>query len=102
MQELLILGVSQQDRVQKILILKDRASKIKNNFKKFKKKFKKICLSLDTRKSVIMNERIQFGVDLINDVSGFNYDKNSLNFIKKNKISKVLTSYEGNTKHYAD
>ena len=41
------------------------------------------------KKSTIMNEGIQFGVDLINDVSGFNYDKNSLNF-KKNKVSKVL------------
>ena len=69
--------------------------RLKKVLKKFKKKFKKICLSLDTRKSVIMNEGIQFGVDLINDVSGFNYDKNSLNFIKKNKVSKVLHHMKG-------
>ena len=69
--------------------------RLKIVLKKFKKKFKKICLSLDTRKSTIMNEGIQFGVDLINDVSGFNYDKNSLNFIKKNKVSKVLHHMKG-------
>ena len=35
------------------------------------------------------------GVDLLNDVSGFNYDRNSLKFIKKNNISKVLHHMKG-------
>ena len=33
-----------------------------------------------------MMKGIQYGVDIINDVSGFNYDKNSFHRIKKNKI----------------
>ena len=45
---------------------------------KFKKKYKKTCLSIDTRKSDLMIKSIKHGVDLINDVSGFNYDQESL------------------------
>ena len=61
----------------------------------FKKKYKKICLSLDSRKSEVMEEGLKYGVDLINDVSGFNYDKNSLKLINKKKISKVLHHMKG-------
>ena len=46
-------------------------------------------MSIDTRKSEIMKKGIKFGANLINDVSGFNYDINTLNVIEKNKISKV-------------
>ena len=46
--------------------------RIKNVLKKFKKKYKQTCLSLDTRKPEIMVKALKFGVDLINDVSGFN------------------------------
>ena len=69
--------------------------RIGNVLKSFKKKHKKICLSLDTRKSEIMKYGLSNGVDLLNDVSGFNYDQNSLKFIKKNNISKVLHHMKG-------
>ena len=36
-------------------------------------------------------------LDLINDVSGFNYDKNSLKKLKKYNIAKVLHHMQGNT-----
>ena len=61
----------------------------------FKKKFKKSCLSLDTRKSELMIKGLKFGVDLINDVSGFKYDHTSLSKIKKYKIPKVLHHMQG-------
>ena len=63
--------------------------------KSFKKKFKNTCLSLDTRKSKIMIKGIKFGVDLINDVSGFNYEKISPFVVRKNKIGKVLHHMQG-------
>ena len=66
--------------------------------KKFKKKYKKICLSIDTRKSSIMTNSISFGADLINDVSGYKYDKSSLSKIEKFKISKVLHHMQGTPK----
>ena len=45
---------------------------------KFKKKYKFVCLSIDTRKSDVMIKSLNYGADLINDVSGFNYDNKSL------------------------
>ena len=35
---------------------------------------KKVPVSLDTRKSEIMEKGIKLGVKIINDVSGLNYD----------------------------
>ncbi len=51
---------------------------------------KKIPISLDTRKSKIMQGGIELGVKLINDVSGLNYDPKTLTVLKKNKIPFVI------------
>ena len=69
--------------------------RIEKVIKNFKKKFKKTCLSVDTRKSELMFKSIRYGTNIINDVSGFNYDKNSLSVIKNTKISKVLHHMKG-------
>ena len=69
--------------------------RIKKVIKNFKKKFKKTCLSVDTRKSELMSKSIKYGTNLINDVSGFDYDKNSIPIIKKSNISKVLHHMKG-------
>ena len=63
--------------------------------KNFKKKYKKICLSLDTRKSDLMIKGLKLGVDLINDVSGFEYDSKSSLFLKKFSTAKVLHHMQG-------
>ncbi len=69
--------------------------RIGNIVKNFKKKYKNICLSIDTRKSEIMIESIKYRADLINDVSGFNYDSQSLLKLKKYNIAKVLHHMQG-------
>ena len=69
--------------------------RLKNVLKTFKKQHKKIALSIDTRKSEIMLKGIKYGVDLINDVSGFNFDKEALSKIRKYKIAKVLHHMQG-------
>ena len=51
---------------------------------------KKIPISLDTRKSGIMENGIRMGVKLINDVSGLNYDPKTINILKKYKIPFVI------------
>ena len=53
-------------------------------------------ISLDTRKSEIMEKGINLGVKLINDVSGLSYDKNSIKILKKYKTSFVLQHSLGN------
>ena len=67
--------------------------RLKNILKKFNKK--KI-ISLDTRKSEIMERGIKLGVNLINDVSGLNYDNNSVNILKRYKVPFVLHHSQGN------
>ena len=70
--------------------------RVKSIVRNFKKKYKQKCLSLDTRKSDLMLKGINFGVDIINDVSGFEYDRNSLNVLKNYKITKIIHHMQGN------
>ena len=69
--------------------------RIEHVLKNFKKKYKKTCLSIDTRKSDLMIKGIKSGVDLINDVSGFNYDQTSLSKLKRYNVSKVIHHMQG-------
>ena len=56
---------------------------------------KKIPLSLDTRKSEIMNKGIQVGVKLINDVSGLSYDSKTVEILQKSKAPFVIQHSQG-------
>ena len=56
---------------------------------------KKIPLSLDTRKSNIMNKGIKIGIKLINDVSGLSYDNKTIDVLKKNKTPFVIQHTQG-------
>ena len=56
---------------------------------------KKNCISLDTRKSLIMEKGIKKGVSLINDISGLNYDKKTIDVLRKFKIPFVIHHSKG-------
>tara|TARA_Y100000590_G_scaffold78023_1_gene86659 strand:+ start:989 stop:2041 length:1053 start_codon:yes stop_codon:yes gene_type:complete len=64
--------------------------------KKLKKQNK--FISLDTRKSWIMEKGIKNNVTMINDISGLNYDSGSLKVLKKYNISFVVHHIQGNPK----
>ena len=59
------------------------------------KRFKKL-ISLDTRKSFVMERGIKNKVNLINDVSGFEHDTNTIKVLKKTKIPFVIHHMQGN------
>ena len=61
-------------------------------------KTKKVFVSLDTRKSFVMRKAWNFKLDLINDVSGLGYDKDTINFLKNSKLPFVLHHMKGTTK----
>ena len=62
----------------------------------FKKSKSLNCLiSLDTRKSKIMEVASKYKVDLVNDVSGLNYDISTINFLKKTKKPFVIHHSKG-------
>ncbi len=59
---------------------------------------KKIPISLDTRKSNIMKKGIQTGVKLINDVSGLEYDPETVKVLKYYNSPFVLQHSQGRPK----
>ena len=79
----------------KIVDEKEEWERVQNTIIKFKKNFPKTLLSLDTRKSYVMNKGIQNGIDIINDVSGLNFDKKSFNLINSKKIPFILHHMQG-------
>ncbi|MDC0445838.1 dihydropteroate synthase [Candidatus Pelagibacter sp.] len=56
---------------------------------------KKIPISLDTRKSEVMKKGIKHGIKIINDVSGLNYDSETVNVLKKYKTPFVIQHSQG-------
>ena len=58
----------------------------------------KSFISLDTRKSSIMEMGVKYKVNLINDVSGLNYDNDTMNVLKKTKIPFVIHHMKGTPK----
>jgi len=74
---------------------KDEWERVKNTIVKIKKNFPEVLLSLDTRKSYVMNKGIEIGVDIINDVSGLNFDKKSFDVINSTKKPFILHHMQG-------
>ena len=56
---------------------------------------KKVPVSLDTRKSEVMKKGIKQGVQIINDVSGFSHDPETINVLKKNQIPFIIQHSQG-------
>jgi dihydropteroate synthase len=76
----------------------------KIEWKRINKTLKKVrklnkFISLDTQKSWIMEKGIKNKVNLINDVSGFDYDVNTINVLKKHKIPFVIHHMQGTPKN---
>ena len=56
---------------------------------------RKVPISLDTRKSEVMKKGINYGIKIINDVSGLDYDSETINVLKKYKIPFVIQHSQG-------
>ena len=69
--------------------------RIEKIVKNFKKKYKDKLLSIDTRKSEVVKKAIESKADIINDVSGFNYDIKSLSKISGVNVWKVIHHMQG-------
>ncbi len=69
--------------------------RIKSVTKSFKKKFPKILVSIDTRKSHVIKNALNFYIDIINDVSCFKFDKDSFNLIKNKNLFKIIHHMQG-------
>ena len=78
----------------KEVFLNEEWSRISKTLLKIKK-LKKF-ISLDTRKSLIMEMGIKYNVNLINDVSGLEHDPNTIKILKDTNIPFVIHHMQGN------
>jgi len=79
----------------KIISQQHELQRVKKIIEKFKKKFPKTLLSVDTRKSQVMNFSIKNNVDIINDVSCFKFDQKSFNVINNKNLWKIIHHMQG-------
>ena len=79
----------------KIISQKNELKRVKKIIEQFKKKFPKTLLSIDTRKSLVMNFSIKNKADIINDVSCFKFDSKSLSSVKNKNLWKIIHHMQG-------
>jgi dihydropteroate synthase len=79
----------------KIIYPKIEWERVEEVIKKFKKKFPKTLLSVDTRKSLVMEKAIKSKVDIINDVSCFKFDKKSYDTVINKNLWKIIHHMQG-------
>ena len=77
---------------------------VEKEWKRIKSKLrilnKKNCfVSIDTRKSQIMEKSMSFKINLINDISGLNYDNETINILKKYNTPFVINHIQGTPKN---
>ena len=79
----------------KIISQNNEIKRVKKVIQKFKINYPKILLSIDTRKSQVMDFSIKHNVDIINDVSCFQFDTKSFNTVKNQNLWKVIHHMQG-------
>ena len=83
----------------KIILPQIELQRVKETIKRFKKRYPKTLLSIDTRKTLIMNFAMKYNVDIINDVSCFKFDSKSFDTIKGQNVWKIIHHMQGTTNY---
>ena len=79
----------------KIISQKSELQRVEKVIKEFKKKYTKTLLSIDTRKSLVMKFSMKHNVDIINDVSCFQFDTKSFDIVKNKNLWKIIHHMQG-------
>ena len=74
----------------KQISIKEEIKRVVPVISRIRKLQKKVFLSIDTRKSAVMKEALKHKINLVNDVSGLRYDKQSIKFLSTNKVPFIL------------
>ena len=93
--EIIDIGGESTRPGSKIISEKKEFDRVKKIISAFKKKFPKTKLSIDTRKSLIMEFSIRKKADIINDVSCFKFDPKSFSLIKNKDLWKIIHHMQG-------
>ena len=93
--EIIDIGGESTRPGSKIVSQKNELFRVKQAIKNFKKKYPKTLLSIDTRKSLVMNFSIKHNVDIVNDVSCFRFDPKAFDTIKNKNLWKIIHHMQG-------
>ena len=74
---------------------KDEIVRVSETIQSIKKKFPNQLISLDTRKSKVMQHGISIGVDMLNDVSALDFDQLSYQVVKDSGKPIILNHSQG-------
>ena len=82
---------------------KDQLNKLEPILKYIKNKGFKTPISIDTRSSIVAKRCIELGANIINDVSGFDYDKEMVKVLALNPDTKIIIQHsKGNPETMQD
>lgn len=73
-------------------------ARLKNALPMLRKKFPKVFISVDTHRAEVMKRSADEGADILNDISGGNFDKDVFNVVAKLNLPYVLMHIQGNPK----
>ena len=93
--EIIDIGGESTRPGSKIISQKNELKRVKRVIEQFKKKFPKTLLSIDTRKSLVMDFSIKNNADIINDVSCFKFDPKSFSAVKNKNLWKIIHHMQG-------
>ena len=79
----------------KVIKPKKELERVKSVIEKFKKNFFKTLLSIDTRKSQVIDYAVKAKADIVNDVSCFKFDQNSHKSVRNKNIWKIIHHMQG-------
>ena len=79
----------------KVINPKNELERVRNVISKFKKSFSQTLLSIDTRKSQVIDFAMKKNADIINDVSCFKFDPNSIKSVKNKNTWKIIHHMQG-------
>ena len=79
----------------KVISQENELKRVKKILENFKKNFSKTLLSIDTRKPTVMEFSIKNNVDIINDVSCFEFDTKSRSIIRNKNLWKIIHHMQG-------
>ena len=88
-------GVSSRP-FSKAISIDEEKKRLKPILTEINKKFPNIPISIDTYRTEIAKLAIDYGVTIVNDIYGGNYDKDMFPFIAKNNIPYILMHMKGN------
>ena len=91
--EILDLGGESTRPGSKIIHEVNEWKRIEGPLKKIKKLNK--FISIDSRKSYVMRNAYKIKLDLVNDISGLDFDDNTIDFLKKSKVPFVIHHIQG-------